>query len=224
MTELAVVDVAKQFPTPTAPLVVLRDVSLSIAQGQSMAIVGPSGSGKTTLLSILGTLDRPTSGTVQLDGQDPFQLPEPSLAEFRNQRIGFIFQDHHLLPQCSALENVLMPTIASGPATGAAIERGRELLARMGLGDRFGHRPAALSGGERQRVAIARALIQEPQLVLADEPTGNLDQTTAGVIGELLLELPHQRPLILIVVTHSQTLATTLERRMVLDDGCLREQ
>jgi lipoprotein-releasing system ATP-binding protein len=224
MTELAVVDVAKQFPTPTAPLVVLRDISLSIAEGQSLAIVGPSGSGKTTLLSILGTLDRPSSGSVQLDGQDPFQLPEASLAEFRNQRIGFVFQDHHLLPQCSALENVLLPTIASGPATGAAIERARELLTRMGLGDRFGHRPAALSGGERQRVAIARALIQEPQLVLADEPTGNLDQTTAGVIGELLLELPRQRPLILIVVTHSQALAATLERRMVLDDGRLREE
>jgi lipoprotein-releasing system ATP-binding protein len=222
MLQLAAV--TKQFPTPTEPLVVLRDVSLAIAQGQSLAIVGPSGSGKTTLLSILGTLDRPTSGTVELDGQDPFQLPEPSLAAFRNRRIGFIFQDHHLLPQCSALENVLLPTIAAGVATPEAIERARAMLQRMGLGDRLGHRPAALSGGERQRVAIARALIQRPQLVLADEPTGNLDRTTAAAIGELLLELPLEQKLILIVVTHSQPLAATLQRRMVLDDGRLLEQ
>ena len=224
MLQLAVVAVTKQFPTPTEPLTVLRDVSLSIAQGQSLAIVGPSGSGKTTLLSILGTLDRPTSGTVELDGQDPFQLPEPSLAAFRNRRIGFIFQDHHLLPQCSALENVLLPTIAAGVATPEAIERARAMLQRIGLGDRLGHRPAALSGGERQRVAIARALIQRPQLVLADEPTGNLDRTTAAAIGELLLELPLEQKLILIVVTHSQPLAATLQRRMVLDDGRLLEQ
>jgi lipoprotein-releasing system ATP-binding protein len=222
MLQLAAV--TKQFPTPTEPLVVLRDVSLAIAQGQSLAIVGPSGSGKTTLLSILGTLDRPTSGTVELDGQDPFQLPEPSLAAFRNRRIGFIFQDHHLLPQCSALENVLLPTIAAGVATPEAIERARAMLQRIGLGDRLGHRPAALSGGERQRVAIARALIQRPQLVLADEPTGNLDRTTAAAIGELLLELPLEQKLILIVVTHSQPLAATLQRRMVLDDGRLLEQ
>jgi lipoprotein-releasing system ATP-binding protein len=222
MLQLAAV--TKQFPTPTEPLVVLRDVSLAIAQGQSLAIVGPSGSGKTTLLSILGTLDRPTSGTVELDGQDPFQLPEPSLATFRNRRIGVIFQDHHLLPQCSALENVLLPTIAAGVATPEAIERARAMLQRMGLGDRLGHRPAALSGGERQRVAIARALIQKPQLVLADEPTGNLDRTTAAAIGELLLELPLEQQLILIVVTHSQPLAATLQRRMVLDDGRLLEQ
>lgn len=201
---------------------VLRGLSLSLNRGEAVAIMGPSGSGKSTLLHILGTLDRPTSGTVRLADSDPFTLSEPALADFRNRHIGFIFQDHHLLPQCSVLENVLIPTLASR-STQADVDWARQLLERVGLKDRLEHRPAELSGGERQRVAVARALIHHPVLLLADEPTGNLDRHTAAAIGELLLDLHRRENTILVAVTHSTDLARTLPRRMEMLDGTLRE-
>jgi lipoprotein-releasing system ATP-binding protein len=168
-------------------------------------------------------LDRPTSGYLELKGQDPFQLDEPGLARFRNEQIGFVFQDHHLLPQCSVLENVLLPAIARGAARREQVERARMLLDRVGLAARLEHRPAELSGGERQRAALARALVQQPALLLADEPTGNLDRTTAAVIGDLLLELQQQERTMLIVVTHSLELASRFRRRVELDEGRLKE-
>ena len=169
--------------------------------------MGPSGSGKSTLLHILGTLDRPTAGSVRLDGKDPFALSEPELADFRNRHIGFVFQDHHLLPQCSVLENVLIPTLV-GREDPAKVEAwARQLLERVGLAERLDHRPAELSGGERQRVAVARALIQHPALLLADEPTGNLDRRTAQSVGQMLLDLHREQNTILVVVTHSAELA-----------------
>ena len=202
----------------------LRGVSVSLSVGQNLAILGPSGSGKSTLLHIIGTLDRPTSGDVRLDGEDPFVLDEPKLADFRSRRIGFIFQDHHLLPQCSVLENVLLPTLAQGGTTGADAERARMLLDRVGLAERLDHRPAELSGGERQRVAVARALVRRPVLLLADEPTGNLDRTTAASVAKLLLELQQQEQTMMITVTHSLELAAMFQRRMELDNGRLVER
>ena len=172
MPDLVVDNVSKQFPTRAESLVVLHGVSLELSRGQNLAILGPSGSGKSTLLHIIGTLLRPTSGKIVLGGQDPFSLDEARLADFRNRQIGFVFQDHHLLPQCSVLENVLLPTIAEGRPDAAAIERARSLIERVGLSNRLDHRPAELSGGERQRVAVARALVLRPTLLLADEPTG----------------------------------------------------
>ncbi|MFP6657902.1 MAG: ABC transporter ATP-binding protein [Pirellulales bacterium] len=223
MADLDVSNVSKNFPTRGEPLCVLRDVSLNLSAGQSLAIVGPSGSGKSTLLHILGTLDRPTEGNVQLDGKDPFQFDERQLADFRNHKIVFVFQDHHLLGQCNALENVLLPTIANGTPAASTVERARDLLAQVGLSERLDHRPAELSGGERQRVAIARALIQSPVLLLADEPTGNLDHTTAVGVAEMLLELQQCEKSMLIAVTHSDELAGRMERRFELDEGRLRE-
>ena len=158
-----------------------------------------------------------------MDGQDTATLDEPALAAMRNRRIGFVFQDHHLLPQCSVLENVLVPTIAHGPATPAVVDRARDLIARVGLADRADHRPAELSGGERQRAALARALIHAPALLLADEPTGNLDRTNAARIAELLLELQAAEGTMLVVVTHSPALAERMKRRSELDDGRLKE-
>jgi lipoprotein-releasing system ATP-binding protein len=196
-------------------------VSFTLRRGQNLAILGPSGSGKSTLLSILGTLEPPTSGAVRLAGEDPFALDETALAKFRSRRIGFVFQDHHLLPQCTVLENVLTPFLADGAATPTDTEQATELLRRVGLAERLTHRPAELSGGERQRVAIARSLVRGPTLLLADEPTGNLDRTTAQVISDLLLELQAERQAILIVVTHSAALASALEKRMELDTGRL---
>jgi lipoprotein-releasing system ATP-binding protein len=221
MPDLIVADVTKEYPTRGEPLRVLRGVSFDLSTGQNLAVLGPSGSGKSTLLQIIGTLDQPTTGHVSLLGQDPAQLAEPQLADFRNRRIGFVFQEHHLLPQCSALENVLIPTLAAGKTTPAAADRAKRLLERVGLQDRLEHRPAELSGGERQRVAVARALIQEPVLLLADEPTGSLDRTNATAIGRLLLELQQQEQTMLIVVTHSQELASLFQRRVELDDGRL---
>ena len=223
MTKLLVEHLAKQYPTRGEPLVVLRDVSMELERGQNVAVLGPSGSGKSTLLSIIGALETPTAGRVVLGGQDPATLAEPELAAFRNQQIGFVFQDHHLLPQCSVLENVLVPTVAAGPTTPQSLDRARMLLDRVGLSDRLEHRPAELSGGERQRVALARALINSPLLLLADEPTGNLDRTTAGRVGELLLELQRQEQTMLIVVTHSPRLAAMMGRQLELDDGVLKE-
>ncbi|MEX2187600.1 MAG: ABC transporter ATP-binding protein [Pirellulales bacterium] len=224
MSQLQITNVTKEYPTRTDPLVVLRGVSLSVAAGENVAILGPSGSGKSTLLYILGTLERPTSGSVSIDGRDPFALDEPALAKFRNTAIGFVFQDHHLLPQCSVLENVLIPTIAGGAAANSSIDRARSLLDRVGLAHRLDHRPAELSGGERQRVAIARAMINRPRLLLADEPTGNLDRTTASSVAQMLLDLPREEQTMLITVTHSLELAALMQNRYELDDGKLVEQ
>ncbi len=222
MAQLQVEHIAKDYPTRADRLTVLRDVSFAAAAGQSVAIVGPSGSGKSTLLSIIGTLEHPTSGRVLLDGLDPAGLDEPRLAAFRNERIGFVFQDHHLLPQCTVLENVLVPTVAAGATSAESEGRARELIDRVGLGHRLEHRPAELSGGERQRVALARALICRPAVLLADEPTGNLDRTTAGRIGELLLALHEHEQMILLVVTHSERLAGLMAQQFELDDGTLK--
>ncbi len=219
--DLIVDNIVKQYPTPAEPLRVLSGVSFKLRRGENLAIVGPSGSGKSTLLSILGTLEPPTSGSVRLGGEDPFAFAEAALAAFRRRHIGFVFQDHHLLPQCNVLENVLLPFLADGSATADDQRRARDLVARVGLAARLAHRPAELSGGERQRVAIARALVRGPTLILADEPTGNLDRTTAQSIAELLLELQAERNAILVVVTHSATVAASLERRMELDAGRL---
>jgi lipoprotein-releasing system ATP-binding protein len=221
MSELSVENVSKEYPTRADPLVVLRGVSFRLGGGENLAILGPSGSGKSTLLYIIGTLERPTSGRVALGGHDITALDEARLADFRNHQVGFVFQDHHLLPQCSVLENALLPTIADGAAQPAAIARARMLLDRVGLSQRLDHRPAELSGGERQRAAIARALIKQPALILADEPTGNLDRTNATAVGRLLLELQQAENSMLVVVTHSQELAAQFNRRMELDDGRL---
>jgi len=216
--------ITKDYPTRRGSLSVLRDVSLSQSTGEAAVITGPSGSGKSTLLNILGTLEPPSEGRVTIDGCDPFTLSEVRLAEFRNRRIGFIFQEHHLLPHCSVLENVLLPTLAraNGDHEKDHIERSRELLDRVGLSDRLDHRPAELSGGERQRVAVARSLINRPLVVLADEPTGNLDRATAQKVATLMLEMYREENAILIAVTHSASLAAAFERQYELVDGVLR--
>jgi lipoprotein-releasing system ATP-binding protein len=223
MARVKLEQITKEFPTRGEPLVILREVSLELAADQSVAIMGPSGSGKSTLLNIVGTLEPPTSGRVLFDGQDPALLDEPSLAAFRNRQVGFVFQDHHLLPQCTVMENVLVPTIAAGATRQEDRDRAARLLDRVGLGGRLDHRPAELSGGERQRAAIARALIRRPVLLLADEPTGNLDHTNATAVARLLLELQKEEGTLLVVVTHSSELAGLMRRRFLLDDGRLRE-
>jgi len=196
-------------------------VSLTLAPGQSLCIMGPSGSGKSTLLYILGTLEPPTSGTVTLDGRDPFRLPEPELAAFRNRQVGFVFQDHCLLPQCSVLENVLAPTLVARSRDGLGA-RARALLEKVGLGERLEHRPAELSGGEKQRVALARALILKPALLLCDEPTGNLDAESAGTVASMLLDLHDREKTILVLVTHSADLAARFPERRRLVERQLR--
>jgi lipoprotein-releasing system ATP-binding protein len=220
---LTVTHISKDYPTPQGPLPILRGVSFALERGQSAAITGPSGSGKSTLLYILGALEPPTSGAVTLDGQDPYVLGERELAAFRNQRIGFVFQDHALLPQCSVVENVLAPTlVADGRRARDYMDRATALLAEVGLSHRVAHRPAELSGGEKQRVAIARALICEPTLLLCDEPTGNLDQRNADAVADLLLGVHQAHPTILVIVTHSAELAKRLPRRLELSDSQLR--
>jgi len=220
---LVVQDLRKDYPTRSGPLPVLVGATLTLAPGEAAAVMGPSGSGKSTLLHILGTLDRPTAGTVRLNGDDPFALSDGALAAFRNRRIGFVFQDHHLLPQCSVLENVLIPTFVNTESKADEVEKyARELLDRVGLAHRLDHRPAELSGGERQRVAVARALIHKPDLLLADEPTGNLDRTAANAVGELLLELQRSAKTILLVVTHSADLASRFAIRLEMADGKLQ--
>jgi lipoprotein-releasing system ATP-binding protein len=221
MHELKVESIHKSYRGGGEPLHVLRDLSLTLSRGDSLAVVGPSGSGKSTLLQILGTLDRPDSGKVEIAGTDPFVLDERELAEFRNAKIGFVFQDHHLLPQLTLLENVLIPALARGTARAEDYDRAQELIARVGLEERTQHRPSQLSGGERERVAIARALFHDPVLILADEPTGNLDRRTAEKITALLLELQANSGAMLIAVTHSDSLAAAMGRRAELVDGKL---
>ena len=219
---LKVDHVSKDYPTPGGALRVLNDISLSLSRGDAVSIMGPSGTGKSTLLYIIGGLEPPTNGSVILDGENPFQLNEKQLAAFRNQNIGFVFQDHCLLPQCSVLENVLTPTLVSTNSTDAPA-RARELLNRVGLSDRLDHRPTELSGGEKQRVSLARALITKPQLLLCDEPTGNLDHKAAEVVASMLLDLHEQQQTILIVVTHSAELAARLPTRYELIDQQLKK-
>ncbi len=222
MMPLIATNLHKEYITRSGTLPVLSGVSFELNPGDAVAITGPSGSGKSTLLHILGALDRPTSGTMELDGQNPFTLSEVQIAAFRNRKVGFVFQDHHLLPQFTVLENVLVPTLIQSEISRAEVERiARELLSRVGLADRLDHRPAELSGGERQRVAIARALVQKPPLLLADEPTGNLDHKNAQAIGELLFEMHRQQNTILIVVTHSTELARTFPKRFEMAEGRL---
>jgi lipoprotein-releasing system ATP-binding protein len=217
---LQVTDLAKEYPTPRGPLRILSGVSFDLAPGDAAAVMGPSGSGKSSLLYILGGLDAPTSGTVTLDGRNPFQLTPLELAAFRNKKIGFIFQDHCLLPQCTVLENVLIPTLV---APGKDDEgRARQLIQQVGLADRIDHRPAELSGGERQRVAIARALVREPRLLLCDEPTGNLDRAAAENVAAVLLDLHRARNTILVIVTHSAQLAEKFPVRFDLLDSRLQ--
>jgi len=219
---LQVTELTKDYPTPRGPLRVLDRVSLQMAPGDAAAIMGPSGSGKSSLLYVLGALEPPTSGTLSLDGTNPFALPPAALAAFRNDRIGFVFQDHCLLPQCTVLENVLVPTLVSSKPDANAASRARELVAQVGLADRIDHRPGELSGGERQRVAIARALVRGPKVLLCDEPTGNLDHASADNVANILLDLHRARQTILVVVTHSAALAARLPRRYELRDGALR--
>jgi lipoprotein-releasing system ATP-binding protein len=219
---LEITSLAKSYPTPQGPLEILRGLSLTLAPGESASIVGASGSGKSTLLYIVGGLDVPTSGQVLLDGVNPHRLEPAKLASFRNQRVGFVFQDHCLLPQCSVLENVLAPTIVSGTSK-EDVERARTFVERVGLGARVDHRPAELSGGEKQRVAIARALVREPAVLLCDEPTGNLDRRTAESVSTLLLELHERLKTILVIVTHNPDLAAKCRRPFELVDGALVE-
>lgn len=221
MPDLSVHQLSKSFPTTDGRLDILRHVALEMNRGDSLAITGPSGSGKSTLLYILGTLDRPTSGNVRIQNQDPFELAPEPLAQFRNRHVGFVFQEHHLLPQCNVLENVLIPALAGSGAGPTEEERARKLLDRVGMGSRLTHRPAQLSGGERQRVALCRALINQPLLLLADEPTGNLDQVTAESVGKLLIELNQELQTLLIVVTHSLELAAKFPRHVELKQGAL---
>ena len=220
--------------TAGAGVAVLADVTLHVARGAALAIVGPSGSGKSTLLQIIGTLDRATSGEVLLDGKNLATLDDLQLAEVRNHQIGFVFQAHYLLPQCTVLENVLVPTLASQKSEvrsqksekdgETSLARAERLLKRVGLGERLHHRPGQLSGGERQRAAVVRALINRPQLLLADEPTGALDQASATALGQLLVELNREEGVTLIVVTHAMDLAKRMNRVLELQSGKLVAQ
>lgn len=217
---LELTHVHKSYASP--PVEVLRDINFQLADGEAVAIVGPSGSGKSTLLNILGALDRPTQGKALFDRRDLATLTEPELAAIRNRQIGFIFQLHHLLPQCTVLENVLIPTLAGTPDA-TARERAERLLERVGLKPRLAHRPGQLSGGECQRVAVARALINQPKLLLADEPTGALDHANATGLGQLLIDLNKEQGVALVVVTHSLELAKRLPKVVELRDGVLVE-
>ena len=219
---LKVENVSKDYPSPRGVLSIVSDVSLTLSRGDAVSIMGPSGSGKSTLLYMMGALEPPSRGTITLNGQNPFQLDEKALAAFRNKEIGFVFQDHCLLPQCSVIENVLTPTLVSANSADSE-NRARTLLEQVGLGDRLDHRPAKLSGGEKQRVSLARALITKPQLLLCDEPTGNLDHKSADVVASLLLELHRLQETILVVVTHSAELAARFPSRFELTDQHLRK-
>lgn len=204
---------------------VLKDINLAVSAGESVAIVGPSGSGKSTLLNLIGALDRPSAGRILLDGNDLGELGEKQRAQHRNRLLGFVFQSHHLLPQCSALENVLIPTLAGNPpdSPNQLMQRAQSLLEQVGLAERSTHRPGQLSGGECQRVALVRALINRPSLLLADEPTGSLDETASGQVAELLIQLNQRENVALIVVTHAQQLAERMLRRYLLTNGALQQ-
>jgi lipoprotein-releasing system ATP-binding protein len=219
---LEVKDLTKDYPTPRGALPVLSGISFRLSRGDALAVVGPSGSGKSTLLHILGALDTPSSGSITLDGANPFELEEKQLAAFRNEKVGFVFQDHCLLPQCSVLENVLTPTLVSRSNSDRA-EAARMLLDQVGLSERLDHRPAELSGGEKQRVALARALINEPVLLLCDEPTGNLDAKSAETVASLLLRLHARQNTILVVVTHSAELAARFPVRYEMVEQSIRQ-
>jgi len=225
MTLLRLTEVSKRYEAPDGAeaVPILRNITLEIGSGESVAIIGPSGSGKSTLLNIIGTLDRPTGGQVRLEGQDLSRLDDLQLAAVRNRQIGFIFQAHHLLPQCTVLENVLVPTLANKDAAlrNGAVERAKRLLDKVGLGARLTHPPGRLSGGERQRVAVVRALINQPKLLLADEPTGALDRASAQNLADLLVALNKEEGVTLIVVTHALELARRMGRVLQLRDGRL---
>ena len=216
-------NVHKNFQQGPVTLDVLRGINVSIAAAERLAIVGASGSGKTTLLQILGGLDKPTTGEVRVDGRDIHLLSERERGDLRNHALGFVYQFHHLLPEFSALENVAMPLLVRRMATREAKERANEILTRVGLGQRLDHRPHQLSGGERQRAAVARALVTQPKLVLADEPTGNLDGRNAEQVFELMLELNRERQTSLVVVTHDLRIAARLDRALEIEGGILRE-
>jgi lipoprotein-releasing system ATP-binding protein len=218
---LEVQNVSKSYPTPAGDLRILHDINLSLQSGDSISIAGPSGSGKSTLLYILGALEPPSSGTIRLDGQNPSDLDDRQLSLFRNRKVGFVFQEHHLLPQCDVLENVLIPTFADSRSTDSDRQRAMDLIGMVGLAPRIHHRPHQLSGGEKQRAALARALIREPGLLLCDEPTGSLDHETAESVASLLLALHRKKNTVLILVTHNLDLAARLRFRYRLNDGRL---
>ncbi len=222
---LELTDISKQYAeTVDSPITqVLRKINLTVMEGETVAVVGPSGSGKSTLLNIIGTLDRATAGRALLDGIDLATLNDSELARVRTCALGLIFQLHHLLPQCSVMENVLVPTLAGGPKKRAEqpVERAKRLLDRVGLGHRLGHRPGQLSGGERQRVAVVRAIINEPKLLLADEPTGALDRAAADNLADLLVELNREEQVALLVITHAMDLARRMGRILELSGGAL---
>lgn len=217
--DLKLQDVRKSYGTTERMVEVLRGISFELVRGEALTIMGPSGSGKSTLLHLIGTLDVPTSGTIEIEGKNPAAFPEPELAHFRNRAIGFVFQDHHLLPQYSVLENVLIPSLVRKAEKEDPENRARELLEKVGLSHRLGHRPSELSGGERQRVAVARALLNRPRLLLCDEPTGNLDRTNAQAVAALLFDLHQQERNVMIVVTHSQEIAERFHHRVELNEG-----
>jgi lipoprotein-releasing system ATP-binding protein len=219
---LALNALSKTYPTPAGPLIVLDGVDLVVPTGDAAVITGPSGSGKSTLLYIAGGLETPTAGSVDLDGTNPYALGPDALAQFRNREVGFVFQDHCLLPQLSVLNNVLVPTLVGEPDREAP-DRARVLLTAVGLEPRMHHRPAQLSGGEKQRAAIARALVRSPRLLLCDEPTGNLDAHTAATVADMLLRLQAQQHTTLLVVTHSAALAARFGRRLAMADGRIAE-
>lgn len=214
--------VTRTFESPGGPISILKDVNLKVLSGTAVAIRGPSGCGKSTLLYLAGTLDQPTSGSIEILGENPWVLDSQRLASFRNQHLGFIFQDHQLLPQCSVLENVLLPTLAGFGSTADVKKRAEQLIERVGLSHRLHQRPGRLSGGERQRVAVCRALVHQPSLLLADEPTGNLDPQTANDIGSLLLEVASENDTALLCVTHSDELASRFPHSVTLSQGLLK--
>jgi lipoprotein-releasing system ATP-binding protein len=220
---LRVEGVSKSFRTGEGTIEVLRGAELCVREGERVAIVGQSGVGKSTLLHILGAIDQPSSGSVRFRGEDVFAKPSDELARFRNTSLGFVFQFHHLLPEFSALENVMMPGLLRGEASARMRERAASMLGEVGLAERLHHPIGKLSGGERQRVAVARALVLDPPLVLADEPTGNLDPATGDRVGDLLLRMNETRGTALVVVTHNESLARRLGRIATLVDGRLVE-